>query len=97
MRDMQMITKTVSRQTLYHDFDSVLDQVSREQTPTLVTQDGQPNVVLLPYETYQQWVAAREQRLRQASQNLQAWVSKHAEALTELDAVQLVREVRAEQ
>ena len=91
---MPIPMETINQKTLSRDLDEILDRVSIKQIPTLVTRDNQPRVVILPYETYQQWIAAREQRLRRAFQNLRSWTSKHAEALSELDASQLVREIR---
>jgi PHD/YefM family antitoxin component YafN of YafNO toxin-antitoxin module len=89
--------ETISQQMLYRDLDEILSRVSGRRMPTMVIKDNQPIVVIFPYETYQQWIAARERRLHQACRDLQAWVSKHAEALTGLDSVQLVRETRDSQ
>ena len=87
--------ETISQQMLNSDLDEILNRVSGEGTPTLVLRDDHPVAVIFPYEIYQQWVAAREQRLRQARQNLQTWVSEHAEVLTGLDSVELIREARS--
>lgn len=91
---MSITMETINQQTLYRDLDEILSRVSGKRVPALVLKDNQPIVVIFPYETYQQWVAAREQRLRQACQGLEVWASKHAEILTGLDSVQLVRETR---
>jgi len=91
---MPIKTETINQQTLYRDLDEILDRVSGKRIPTVVIKDDRPTVVIFPYEMYQQWVAAREQRLHQAYQGLEAWVSRHAEVLNELDSVQLVRETR---
>ena len=92
-----MKMETISQQTLYRDLDEILNRVSGKRIPTLVIKDNRPIVVIFPYETYQQWIAAREQRLHQACRGLQAWVSEHSEVLTGLDSVQLVRETRNSQ
>ena len=91
---MAKTMETISQQNLYRDLDEILNRVSGKQIPTLVIKDDQPIAVIFPYETYQQWVAAREQRLHQARHGLQAWVSEHAEVLNGLDSVHLIREAR---
>ena len=63
----------------------------------LVNRDDHPVAVIFPHEVFQQWVTAREQRLRQARRNLQTWVSEDAEVLTGLDSVELIREARSRQ
>ena len=92
-----MPMETINQHTLGRDIDKILDRVSGKRTPALVIKDDQPIAVIFPYETYQQWIAAREQRLRRANQDLQIWVSKHADVLTGLDSVQLIRETRDSQ
>jgi PHD/YefM family antitoxin component YafN of YafNO toxin-antitoxin module len=94
---MPIKMETISQQTLYRELDEILNRVSGKRIPTLVIKDNRPTVVIFPYETYQQWIAAREQRLHQACRSLQAWVSEHSEVLTGLDSVQLVRETRNSQ
>ena len=92
-----MPMETISQQTLGRDLDEILDRVSGKHTPTLVIRDDQPVAVIFPYEICQQWIKAREQRLRRANQDLQIWASKHADVLTGLDSVQLIRETRNSQ
>jgi PHD/YefM family antitoxin component YafN of YafNO toxin-antitoxin module len=94
---MPIKMETISQQTLYRDLDEILSRVSGKRIPTLVIKGDRPTVVIFPYETYQQWIAARERRLHQACRGMRTWVSKHAEALTGLDSVQLVRETRDSQ
>ena len=94
---MPITMETINQRALYRDLGEILDRVSGKRIPTLVIKDNQPRVVIFPYEIYQQWIAARERRLRQAYQGLQTWVSENAEALTGLDSVQLVRETRDSQ
>lgn len=94
---MPITMETINQQTLHRDLDDILDRVSGKRIPTLVVKDNQPLVVIFPYKTYQQWVAAREQRLRQVCQGLQTWASEHAKVLTGLDSIQLVRETRNSQ
>lgn len=92
-----MPMEAINQRTLGRDIDEILDRVSEKRIPTLVIKDDQPIAVIFPYETYQQWIAAREQRLRRANQDLKTWVSKHADVLTGLDSVQLIRETRNSQ
>jgi prevent-host-death family protein len=95
MSEVPITMETISQQTLYHNLDDILARVSEKRIPTLVTRDNEPIAVIFPYETYQQWIAARESRLHQACQRLQTWASEHAEVLNGLDAVELVREARS--
>ena len=97
MSEVPITMETISQQTLHHNLDDILDRVSGKRIPALVIRDNQPIAVIFPYETYQQWIAARESRLRQACQRLQAWVSEYTTVLSGLDAVQLVRETRSNQ
>lgn len=91
---MAKIMEKISQQDLYRDLDEVLDRVSGKQVTALVVKDDQPVAVIFPYETYQQWTAARERRLHKARRGLETWASEHAEALSGLDSVQLIRETR---
>ena len=94
---MPITMETISQQALCNNLDDILDRVSGKGIPTLVIKDNEPIAVIFPYKTYQQWISARESRLRQADQQLQTWVSKHTVVLSGLSAVQLVRETRSSQ
>jgi len=87
--------ETISAKTLRRRLGSVLDQIVREKKPLLVTRVNRPTVVLLPYESYVAWTEEREKRLQRAAQGLGRWVSRHADALRGIDAVEAVRETRA--
>ncbi len=68
---MAKTMETISQQSLYRDLDEILNRVSGKQIPALVIKDDQPIAVIFPYETYQQWVAAREQRLHYSNKKIQ--------------------------
>ncbi|MEK7396362.1 MAG: type II toxin-antitoxin system Phd/YefM family antitoxin [Candidatus Poribacteria bacterium] len=86
--------ETVSQKTLMEKPKEILDRVSEKHIPTLVTKDDEPTVVIMPYETYQQFLKERKKRLTQVVENMQSWVSENAEILKGLDSVKLVRETR---
>ncbi len=87
--------ESVSQQALSKKkIDEVLKQVSERHIPTLVTKDNQPTAVILPYETYQQLLKEREERLTKVVEDIQSWAIENSEILKGLDSVKLVREIR---
>jgi len=84
----------VSQQTLSKKVNEVSKHISEKQIPTLVTMDDQPALVILPYETYQQLLDAREESLRIVYERIQKRVIDNSEILKGLDSVKLVREMR---
>lgn len=92
---MSNTMETVSQQDLSKKkINEVLKQVSEKHIPTLVTNDDQPTAVILPYETYQEFLKEREKRLTQVVEDIQSWVSENSKILKGLDSVKLVRETR---
>ncbi|MFQ6047452.1 MAG: type II toxin-antitoxin system Phd/YefM family antitoxin [Gemmatimonadales bacterium] len=90
--------KTINVLALRRRLGSTLDEVVRESRPIAVTRQGQPLVVLVPADTYQEGGAgdtARPRRLMRAAERVDVGRRRHAARLRDLDPVQLVRETRA--
>ena len=94
---MKNSMETVNQQTLSNNLDEILDRISENRITAMVVKDDQPRAILLPYEIYQQWISAREQRLKQVANNLQLWGGKHSKELIGLDSAELIREIRNNQ
>jgi prevent-host-death family protein len=82
--------KTISALEVRKQFGRVLDMV----IPVTISRANKPLAVLVPAQDYKARNTGRETRLRLAAERIVEWKRLHAEKLTGLNAVKLLRESR---
>jgi len=86
--------KTMSALEVRKKFGSVLDMVSKKRIPVTISRANKPLAVLVPAQDYKASNAARETRLRLASEKIFEWKKLYARKLKGVNAVKLLRESR---
>ena len=86
--------KTRSALEVRKQFGSVLDMVSKKRIPVTISRANKPLAVLVPAQDYEARNTGRETRLRLAAERIIEWKRLHAEKLTGVNVIKLLRESR---
>lgn len=91
--------KIIGVTEMQRNFRAVLDEVTSEHTPYVLTRGSRPEAALIPYETFLRLMEWQEQEVFSRFDRLAARVAAHNEAYTEeevqADVDKAVSEVRA--
>lgn len=88
--------KTLNAVTARKKFGSVMDEVWKNKVSIAISRANKPLVVMVPFDDYEKIMEDkdRKKRLRHASSGLMSWVEKHAPRLSEINAVEAIRQTR---
>ncbi len=78
-------------------FGGMLDEVAQQGQHVLILRLNKPLAVLVPYQDYQARLDkdARDKRRLSVASRMDAWREDHCGKLKGLDAVKMIREIRA--
>ena len=90
---MKSITALDARKKL----GTLLDEVSQKGTHVVISRVNRPLAVLVPYEDYQQTrdLASRKKRLVLVAEKMDAWRTRHARSVKNLNTTEAIRQVRS--
>jgi prevent-host-death family protein len=88
--------KTLSALDLRKKLGTVLDEVSLQKEPVMITRANKPLAVIISVEEFEEKVLkkGRESRLKGISQQMEDWKHRYQMETRHLDAVQAVRDIR---
>jgi prevent-host-death family protein len=93
------MNKIIGVTDLQHNFRAVFDEVAREGVPYVLTRGSRPEVAMIPYDDYVQYVEIRESgiltRFDQARERLAAANAAYSDEEIEADLQQATLTVRS--
>lgn len=75
--------KVIGVTELQRNFRAVFDEVSKKNTPYILTRSSRPEAVLVSYEEYLEWQEMREQDVLSRFDALMARMAQQNEAFTD--------------
>ena len=83
--------KIIGVTELQRNFRAVFDEVTKENTPYILTRSSRPEAVLVSYEEFVQWQTMREQEVLARFDELMARMVQHNEVFSDEEVAADVR------
>jgi len=89
--------KSLNALALRRKFGGVIDEVCLNKEPLVITRANKPLVVMLSYDEYKDLTRKNEearQKITRTVQKIKDWATEHEEEVENLNAVDMIREIR---